>query len=206
MGPWFHLHQRVRLEAQSAMSGHAMPYRSRQMRIFQSGIFPPRIPAAYVEGLRSKSGILVYVHVSRLLADVLDPVLTASVFTAGQTGLHPDDESQKSGSYEAPWPDQSGSIVWCAPYQEVQQRYPSLPQAHGEGLGRDYVCIDLTVTITGGRITEIDLEGFSLAETFFALGRHAEAQSAGRLLGESAEAGSGPLRELLALLLEPSVD
>lgn len=145
-------------------------------------------------------------HVSRLLADTLDPVLTASVFAAGQTGLHPDDDSRDLGSYEGPWPDQSGSIIWCAPHQEVQRRYPSLPQAHGYGIGVDYDCIDLTVTITRGSITEVDFEGLSLAETFSAVGRHEEAQATDRLLGRPAEAASGPLRELLAALLEPTGD
>lgn len=143
-----------------------------------------------------------YVHVSRLLADALDPVMTASVFTAGQTGLHPDDDSPDDGPVEGPWPDQSGSIIWCAPYQEVQQKYPSLPQAHGQGIGQNYACVDVTVTITRGSVTEIDFEGLSLAETFSAVGLHEEAQTADRLLDKPAEEVSGPLRELLARLFE----
>jgi hypothetical protein len=146
------------------------------------------------------------VHVSRLLADSLDPVLTASGFAAGQTGLHPDDDARDVPSYEGPWPDQSGSVIWCAPYQQVQRRYPSLPQAHGYGIGVDYDCVDLTVTITRGSITGVDFEGLSLAETFSAVGRHEEAQAAGRLLGRPAEAVSGPLRVMLATLLGPTAD
>ena len=141
-------------------------------------------------------------HVSRLLADALDRVLTASVFAAGQTGLHPDDDSRDYGSFEGPWPSQSGSIIWCAPYREVQQRYSSLPQAHGQGIGEDYECVDLTVTVTRGSVTEIDFEGLSLAETFSAVGLHEEAQAADRLLGKPAETVGGPLRELLTHLLE----
>jgi len=147
-----------------------------------------------------------YVHVSRLLAHALDPVLTASVFAAGQTGLHPDDDSGDLGSFKGPWPDQSGSVIWCAPYQEVRQKYPTLPQAHGPGIGEDYGCVDRTVTISHGTISEIDFEGHSLAETFSALGRPVEAQEADRLLGKSAEAGSGRLRELLAMLLSSTAD
>ena len=143
-----------------------------------------------------------YVHVSRLLADALDPVLTASVFAAGQTGLPPDDDSRDSDSFEGPWLDQSGSIIWCAPYEEIQQKFPSLPQAHGQGIGQGYECVDLTVTITRGSVTEIDFEGLSLAESFSAVGLHEESQAAGRLLGKPAAAVSGPLRELLARLFE----
>jgi len=143
------------------------------------------------------------VHVSRLLADALDPVLTARGFAAGQTGLPPEGDTRDLGSFNGPWPDQSGHIVWCAPYQEVQRRYSSLPQANGNGIGVDYDCIDLTVTIMSGNITDIDFEGISLAETFSAVGRHEEAQAAERLLGKSAEAVSGPLRKLLVMLLEP---
>jgi hypothetical protein len=141
-------------------------------------------------------------HVSRLLADALDPVLTASVFTAGQTGLHPDDDSRDNGTFEGPWPDQSGGIIWCAPYQEIQQKYPALPQAHGQGIGQDYECVDVTVTIARGSVTEIDFEGLSLAATFSAVGLHEDAQAADRLLGKPAQEVSGPLRELLARLFE----
>lgn len=145
-------------------------------------------------------------HVTRLLADTLDPVLTTSVFAPGQTGLHPDADHRDFGSYEGPWPDQSGSIIWCATYQDVQRRYPSLPQAHGDGIGLDFDCVDLTVTITRGSIAEVDFEGLSLAETFAAVGRHDDAQAADRLLGSPAEAASGPLRELLANLLATTTD
>lgn len=145
-------------------------------------------------------------HVSRFLADALDPVLTASVFAAGQTGLHPDDDSRDYGSFERPWPDQSGSIIWCCPYQEIQQKYPSLPQAHGQGIGQDYECVDITVTITRGSVTEIDFEGLSLAESFSAVGPHEEAEAADRLLGKPAAAVSGPLRELLARLFETTAN
>lgn len=138
-------------------------------------------------------------HVSRLLADAIDPVLTASIFTAGQTGLPPDDDS-RNGSSEGPWPDQSGTISWCAPHQEIQAKYPSLPQAHGHGIGQDYECVDITVTITRGITTEIDFEDLSLAESFAAVGLHEESQAADRLLGKPAAAVSGPLRELLARL------
>lgn len=141
-------------------------------------------------------------HVSRLFADALDPVMTASVFAAGQTGLHPDDESRDYGTLEGAWPEQSGGIIWCAPYQEIQQTYSALPQAHGQGIGEDYGCIDLTITIARGRVTEIDFEGLSLADTFSAVGLHEEARAADRLLGMQAEAASVPLRELLASLLE----
>ena len=162
---------------------------------------PNTTSAAGVESQRTNQRDTRDVHVSRLLADALDPVLTASVFAAGQTGLRPDDDS-RDGSFEGPWPDQSGSIIWCAPYQEIQQKYPSLPQAHGQGIGQDYGCVDITVTITRGSVTEIDFEGLSLAETFSAVGLHEEAQAADRLLGKPAAAVSGPLRELLARLFE----
>ena len=155
------------------------------------------------EGTSGNERDTQYVHVCRLLADALDPILTARGFAAGQTGLHPDDDFHDLSRFEGPWPDQSGSIIWCAPNETFQQRYPSLPQAHGYGLGVDYDCIDLTVTIASGNITEIDFEGLSLAETFSAVGRQEEARAADRLLGKSAEAVSGPLRDLLATLLEP---
>jgi hypothetical protein len=155
------------------------------------------------EGDRGNERDTQYVHVCRLLADALDPILPARGFAAGQTGLHPDDDSRELGPFEGPWPDQSGSIIWCAPGETFQQRYPSLPQAHGNGLGVDYDCIDLTVTIASGNITEIDFEGLSLAETFSAVGRQKEGDAADRLLGKSAEAVNGPLRELLTRLLEP---
>jgi hypothetical protein len=154
---------------------------------------------------RRTGATLVHVHVSTLLADALDPVLTASVFTAGQTGLGPDDVSSgRVGTADGQWPDQPGSVIWCAAYGKVQENLPSLPQAHGDGIGVDYGCVDLTVTITRGILTEVDLEGLSLAETFSALGRYEEARSAERLLDTSAQAASGPLAELLAALLQPS--
>jgi hypothetical protein len=152
------------------------------------------------------SATLVHVHVSRLLADALDPVLTASVFTSGQTGLPPDDASSEPRRFDGRWPDQSGSVLWCAPYEKFQQRLPALPQSHGGGIGVDYGCVDLTVTITHGSLTEVDFEGLSLAETFSSLGRREEAQAAERLLGTPAEAASGPLAELLASLLKPTTD
>lgn len=142
-----------------------------------------------------------HVHVARLLADALDPLMTASVFAAGQIGLHPDDESRDYRPLEVGWPEQSGGIIWCAPYREIQQKYPALPQAHGQGIGEDYDCVDLTVRIDGGRVIEIDFEGLSLAETLRSVGLHAEARTADRLLGVNAEAVSVPLRELLARLL-----
>jgi hypothetical protein len=141
-----------------------------------------------------------HVHVSRLLADALNPVMTASVFAAGQTGLHPDDEVRDYRTLEGGWPEQSGGIIWCAPYREIQQKYPGLPQAHGLGISEDYDCVDLTVRIAGGRVTEIDFEGLSLAETFSSVGLHEEARAADRLLGMQAEAASVPLTELLARL------
>ena len=141
-------------------------------------------------------------HVSRLLADALDPVLTANVFSAGQTGLPPDDDSRDPDEAEGPWPDQSGNVIWCAPYQEIRQRYPFLPQAQGQGIGQDSGCVDITVAVVRGSVTEVDFEGLSLAETFSAVGRHEEAQAAGRLLGQPAQTVSAPLRELLARLLE----
>jgi hypothetical protein len=149
---------------------------------------------------------LVRVDVSALVARVLDPVLTASIFTAGQTGLDPDDASSNLGSSEGRRPEQSGSVIWCAPYEAVQQKYPSLPQARGHGIGTDYACVDLTVTIDRGSITEVDFEGLSLAETFSALGRHEEARAADRLLGTSAQTATAALAELLATLFEPTVD
>lgn len=104
------------------------------------------------------------------------------------------------------WPDQSGRVLWCAPYEKLQQKLPALPQSHGQGVGVDYECVDLTVTITCGNITEVDLEGLSLAETFSALGRREEAQAAKRLLGAPAETASEPLADLLASLLKPIAD
>lgn len=157
-------------------------------------------------GQKTISVTLVHVHVSTLVADALDPVLTASVFTAGQTGLGTRDTSSNLGSCGGRWAYQSGSIVWCAPYEEVQQRYPVLPQAVGEGIGVDYGCVDLTVTIIRGIITEVDFEGLSLAETFAMLRRQEEAQAAKRLLGTSAQTASPVLAELLAALLPPAVD
>lgn len=124
------------------------------------------------------------------------------VFAADQTGLHPDDDPRDYGSFDGPWPEQSGSIIWCGPYQEVREKYPSLPQAHGQGIGQDYGCVDLTITITRGTVAEIDFEGLSLPETLSAVGLHEKAQAAERLRGKPAEAVSGPLRELLAHLLE----
>jgi hypothetical protein len=69
----------------------------------------------------------VHVHVSTLLADALDPVLTASVLTAGQTGLPPDEASSDPPRSDGRWPDQSGSVLWCAPYEKLQQKLPALP-------------------------------------------------------------------------------
>jgi hypothetical protein len=148
----------------------------------------------------------VHVHVSTLLADALDPVLTASVFTAGQTGLPPDEASSDPRRSDGRWPDQSGSVIWCAPYEKLQQKLPALPQSYGEGIGVDYGCVDLTVTITSGNITEVDFEGLSLAETFSALGRLDDARASERLLGAPAEAASEPLAKLLASLLKPTED
>lgn len=128
--------------------------------------------------------------------------MTTSVFAAGQTGLHPDDESRVYRAPEGGWPEQSGGIIWCAPYREMQQKYPDLPQAHGQGIGEDYGCVDLTVRIAGGRVTEIDFEGLSLAETFSAVGLPQESQAADGLLGKPAAAVGGLLRELLTRLFE----
>lgn len=146
------------------------------------------------------------VHVFTLVAEVLDPVLTASVFSAGQTGLGP--EEARSGIEPSPqrWPQQSGTVIWCAPYEAVQRKYASLPQASADGIGTDYRCVDLTVTLSDGRITEVDFEGLSLAETFTALGRDAEAEAAERLLGTSARTASAALAELLRTLLDPAED
>ena len=70
----------------------------------------------------------------------------------------------------------------------------------------DYGCVDLTVTITDGSLTEVDFEGLSLAETFSALGRREDAQAAERLLGTPAETASGPLAEVLASILKHTAD
>jgi hypothetical protein len=148
----------------------------------------------------------VHVHVSALLAAALDPVLTASVFTAGQTGLPPDEATSDLRRSDGRWPDQSGRVIWCAPYDKLQEKLPALPQSHGQGIGVDYGCVDLTVTITRGHITEVDFEGLSLPETFRLMGRRDDAQAAERLLGAQAEAASEPLAKVLASLLKPTTD
>ena len=138
------------------------------------------------------------------MAKVLDPVLTAGVFAAGQTGLSPVHTLAGLGSSDGPWPRQSGSIIWCAGYGDLRAAYPLLPQAAEDpGIVAEYACVDLTVVITRGVVTEVDFEGRSLAETFAALGRHDEAHEAERLLGTSAQAASAVLAELLLRLLAP---
>lgn len=136
--------------------------------------------------------------VSRLVADALDPVLTARGFAAGQTASPSDDghDPDQQGATH------SGTVIWCAAWWEFQRSYPSLPQAYADGIGEDYQCVDLTVTTSGGRIAQIDLEGHSLAESFSALGRHEDARAADLLAGTPAEAVGGPLRELLDRLFE----
>jgi hypothetical protein len=143
-------------------------------------------------------------HVSMLTARVLDPVMTASVFAPGQTGLLPDEAASSPGHADDRWPKQSGSVIWCATAEELQQELPALPQSHGQGIGDYHECADLIVTITHGNLTEVDFEGLSLAETFSALGRSEDAQAADHLLGVPAEAASKRLAILLASLLEPA--
>jgi hypothetical protein len=146
------------------------------------------------------------VHVSTLVAEVLDPVLTAGIFSAGQTGLGPEEAGTALEPAPGRWPQQSGTVIWCAPHEDVQQKYAALPQAGADGIGRDYGCVDLTVTISAGKIAGVDLEGYSLAETFSALGRDAEAGAAERLLGASAKSASAALAELLRTLFALAED
>jgi hypothetical protein len=143
------------------------------------------------------------VHVSALLADVLDPLLTACGFASGQTGLHPDDAVAGPDAPGDAWPAQSGSVLWCAPYDVFQDRCPSLPQAGGQDEIRDHVCVDLSISIDNGRIAAVSLEGPSLTETFAMLGRQDEAQAAERLLGTPAQSATPALAALLTALLAP---
>ncbi|HEX8510878.1 MAG TPA: hypothetical protein VF635_15435 [Propionibacteriaceae bacterium] len=145
-------------------------------------------------------------HVSTLMAEVLDPVMTASVFAAGQNGLAPDDVSGHPCRSDDRWPNQSGSVIWCATAEELQQKLPALPQFQAEGVGEHHGCVDLTVTIAHGNLTEVDFEGLSLAETFTALGRGEDAHAAEHLLGAPAKAASERLATLLASLLAPAAD
>ena len=136
-----------------------------------------------------------------MVAAALDPLLTNTVFTAGQTGLRSDAAATKPPT-EGRWPEQSGSVLWCAPYDEVQENYPSLPQAHRQGQDNDCACVDLTVTITSGRITEVNFEGLSLPATFAPLGRQEDAEAAKHLLGASAQSVTPELTRLLSTLLD----
>ncbi len=146
-------------------------------------------------------------HLAALVAELLDPLLTARGFAAGQTGLHPDDVGDGFRPDPAePWPVQSGSVLWCAPYDAFQGRYPFLPQALGQDELRDHGCVDLTITLEDGRIGEVTLEGPSLSKTFAGLGRDAEALEAERLLGTPAQSALPVVRRLLTALFDTTED
>ena len=122
------------------------------------------------------------------LQAALDPVLIDLGFAAGQGGG-----------------DDDADIIWCAAYSDFQRRFPWLPQAkEPDHVGR-YACVDLTVRMSMGRVVDVDLEGYSLAETFIAVGRPCNAQQARHLLGSRGESGGIGLVALLAALFTDPV-
>lgn len=117
---------------------------------------------------------------------ILDPLLTSRGFAAGQDGGNAGEKSAQ--------------IIWCAAYDEFQARYPWLPQATGQDEFRSYACVDLTVTLNLGKIVSVDLEGWSVEETFRMIGRPLEAQQASSVIGVSADAGAQQLGRVLESL------
>lgn len=95
---------------------------------------------------------------------------------------------------------EAADIIWCAAYQQFQDRYPWLPQATDQDDHAQYACVDLTVTLNRGQIARVDLEGQSLKNTFLATDQLPEAQRAHALIGAPAGANSQQLASLLAAL------
>jgi hypothetical protein len=83
---------------------------------------------------------------------VLNPLLTSKGFAAGQDGGNSADEST--------------DIIWCGAHDELEHRYPWLPQVTGRDELNGDVCFDLTITLSLGEIVRVDLEGRSLDEVF----------------------------------------
>jgi hypothetical protein len=120
-------------------------------------------------------------HVARLVAAALDPLMTRCGFSAGQTGLPPENARWPAGAGAAASED-SGAVLWCGGYETLKERQPGLPQATGQDDQGAHACVDFTVALLGRRITAGDFEGLSLSDTFATIGMPQQAEESARLV------------------------
>ena len=122
----------------------------------------------------------------RLVTLLLDPVLLASGFQAGQCG------GDREGNVQ---------VTFCARHDEFSRRYPGLPQARQDE--PDAICVDLVLDASAeGTLVRLDLEGTSLEHTLLRAGLVADGEAVadmdGRPLTESLPVIEAALRRLFA--------
>ena len=136
---------------------------------------------------------------SALVAKVLDPVFTATPFQPGQTGERAGKTLVDPG--ETPWPPGPAQVIWCAPYQDLRESQPGLPQAHDQDDDDLLACVDVTISFgVDGDLSQADVGQETLADTFALLGMDQESHRAAGLTGRQAEESCPALAELIAKL------
>jgi hypothetical protein len=123
----------------------------------------------------------------RVIGAALDPVLVPAGFAAGQHGHS----------------DGSGSVIFCAGYDEFSDRYPTLPQANGQSRGMG-ACVDLTIDYDANGLVEIDLEGISVPDTLREVGRPGDADAADQAVNQPVDAALASLASVLTRLFDGS--
>ncbi|WP_375498406.1 hypothetical protein [uncultured Jatrophihabitans sp.] len=97
----------------------------------------------------------------------------------------------------------SGQVTFCAAFDDVNDRYPWLPQATEQQRGAGE-CTDLIVDVCpNGTIESIRLEAWSLEDTLRYTGRAEDAHTAAQLAGQPVYAAVPALVRLLERLFDP---
>jgi hypothetical protein len=116
------------------------------------------------------------------LMDALDPLLVRAGFQRGQGG--------------------GGTVIHCASYADLRERFPRLPQARGQDEHAYFACVDLTWKLDADRLVGVDLEGLSLEATLRQVGRDADADAVAEQLDAPVAAALPVLAGVLSRLFD----